>query len=455
MKIIIYLTLATMFIASCSSNNTEEMTSEDLKSISADCDCGQIDYKRNAFGEPIKGSVLYDINSEKVFSGTCEEKWGDGSRKEIRQYSNGKLHGNLASWDENGVLRRHLQFTNGKQDGDQYGWHSNKNPESHLKFKNGIQNGEQLKWNTEGKLIFKKEYLSDGNTVIHSGFDYRSSNMVREVWSNLKVDKELKTINKNSIEINAGGNDEEYHLWINDKMSDEQIINFITENVIKEHFNNDPSKFVIGTSGIYEDPSISLNSDVYGFGYENKKESFRIASMLIENIKGLHIPFFSKDNNLEYYKVIDGCSKVSISGYNYAQNGIREVCDFEWFQIANTEVDEYGRVEAIFSNGIGGLILLSKIEKIQPNGVSKTEIPTNSNDTEVNVNNEEIKTQILYKINDPDGYSNLRDAPKGNVIQKVYENELFEVLGEKDGYKKVKLSDGTVGYIHGSRVIKN
>jgi hypothetical protein len=32
---------------------------------------------------------------------------------------------------------------------------------------------------------------------------------------------------------------------------------------------------------------------------------------------------------------------------------------------------------------------------------------------------------------------------------------LFEVIGDEDGYKKVKFSDGTVGYIHGSRVIKN
>ncbi|MCO6499322.1 MAG: SH3 domain-containing protein [Vicingus serpentipes] len=59
-----------------------------------------------------------------------------------------------------------------------------------------------------------------------------------------------------------------------------------------------------------------------------------------------------------------------------------------------------------------------------------------------------------YKINDPDGYSNLRDAPKGEVLQKVYDTEKFEVIGTEDDYKKVKLSSGTTGYIHKSRVVK-
>ena len=59
-----------------------------------------------------------------------------------------------------------------------------------------------------------------------------------------------------------------------------------------------------------------------------------------------------------------------------------------------------------------------------------------------------------YKINDPDGYSNLRDAPKGEVIQKILDTEQFEVIGEEAGYSKVKLSNGIIGYIHSSRVVK-
>jgi hypothetical protein len=61
---------------------------------------------------------------------------------------------------------------------------------------------------------------------------------------------------------------------------------------------------------------------------------------------------------------------------------------------------------------------------------------------------------IDYKINDPDGYSNLRATPGGEVIKKVYEDERFKVFDEKEKHKKVALADGTVGYIHNSRVVK-
>lgn len=65
-----------------------------------------------------------------------------------------------------------------------------------------------------------------------------------------------------------------------------------------------------------------------------------------------------------------------------------------------------------------------------------------------------VATTKYYKINDPDGYTNLRDKPKGEVTKKVLENERFEVISAHGDYKKVKLSDGTIGYIHSSRVVE-
>ncbi len=59
----------------------------------------------------------------------------------------------------------------------------------------------------------------------------------------------------------------------------------------------------------------------------------------------------------------------------------------------------------------------------------------------------------LFEINDPDGYSNLRQSPGGAIIKKVMQGEKFEVIGTEKDYSKVKLADGTVGYIHQSRVV--
>jgi len=59
-----------------------------------------------------------------------------------------------------------------------------------------------------------------------------------------------------------------------------------------------------------------------------------------------------------------------------------------------------------------------------------------------------------YKIQDADGFSNLRKEPNGIVIRKVYPNEKFEVIGSEGSFKKVKFLDGSIGYIHQSRVFE-
>jgi hypothetical protein len=57
-----------------------------------------------------------------------------------------------------------------------------------------------------------------------------------------------------------------------------------------------------------------------------------------------------------------------------------------------------------------------------------------------------------YSISDPDGYTNLRATPGGKIIRKVYENETFDIIQPGEPYSKIKLTDGTVGYIHNSRI---
>jgi Domain of unknown function (DUF4352) len=94
-----------------------------------------------------------------------------------------------------------------------------------------------------------------------------------------------------------------------------------------------------------------------------------------------------------------------------------------------------------------------KVEKVEVVDSESEGLPTEEDfKEEDNVAAAEI---IYYKINDPDGYSNLRDdTSNGKIIRKVLESEKFEVLSTENGYKKVKLYDGTIGYIHSSRVVE-
>ncbi len=66
----------------------------------------------------------------------------------------------------------------------------------------------------------------------------------------------------------------------------------------------------------------------------------------------------------------------------------------------------------------------------------------------------ESDAPVLFSIQDPDGYTNLRATPGGVIIRKVLENETFEIVSEGDTHTQVKFADGSTGFIHNSRIIQ-
>jgi hypothetical protein len=97
-----------------------------------------------------------------------------------------------------------------------------------------------------------------------------------------------------------------------------------------------------------------------------------------------------------------------------------------------------------------GKLILKDAHIIEFGSASKQETPEiqkSKNTQNTVVNNK------YYKIQDPDGYSNLRSSPNGQIIKKVYDTEVFEIIGLEGKFKKVKLADGTEGFIHESRII--
>lgn len=72
-----------------------------------------------------------------------------------------------------------------------------------------------------------------------------------------------------------------------------------------------------------------------------------------------------------------------------------------------------------------------------------------------NSSSNKLAEKTYYTIQDVDGYSNLRNKPNGEILRRVYVSEKFEIIGSEENYKKVKLNDGTLGYIHESRVVKS
>ena len=94
------------------------------------------------------------------------------------------------------------------------------------------------------------------------------------------------------------------------------------------------------------------------------------------------------------------------------------------------------------------------IEKVEQSSTTSSKVSSEEKAEVKNSNEVEHLSETYYKVNDPDGYSNLRKSPNGEIIKKVYDTETFEVIGTEGKFKKVKLIDGSVGYLHESRVVE-
>ncbi|MDC0202016.1 SH3 domain-containing protein, partial [Flavobacteriales bacterium] len=84
-------------------------------------------------------------------------------------------------------------------------------------------------------------------------------------------------------------------------------------------------------------------------------------------------------------------------------------------------------------------------------------IPRKRNQKETNKSKSNItkKESILYgEINDPDGYTNVREekSSKSEIVFKVYQGEEFEIIDNRDDNWWLIEYDGEQGYIYSDRI---
>jgi hypothetical protein len=63
-----------------------------------------------------------------------------------------------------------------------------------------------------------------------------------------------------------------------------------------------------------------------------------------------------------------------------------------------------------------------------------------------------IVEDSVYIIDDPDGYTNVRNSPNGDIIGQVDDGTSIEVVDQSGDWWKVKLDSGEEGFMHKSRI---
>ncbi len=105
--------------------------------------------------------------------------------------------------------------------------------------------------------------------------------------------------------------------------------------------------------------------------------------------------------------------------------------------------------------------IIKKMGEIKGVDFSKLKIvkPTNKKEVSESIeenNNEDINDndQEVFTINDPDGYTNVREEKnnKSKILFKINEGDEFKVISKKSDWWEIEFNDKT-GFVHKSRII--
>ena len=59
----------------------------------------------------------------------------------------------------------------------------------------------------------------------------------------------------------------------------------------------------------------------------------------------------------------------------------------------------------------------------------------------------------LYKINDPYGWTNMRESPNGKIIRTIDTLERFEIIGQNKNWMLIQLENKQKGFVHNTRIV--
>ncbi|MBK9191116.1 MAG: hypothetical protein IPM77_06125 [Crocinitomicaceae bacterium] len=128
MKYIIFV-LTILIFASCGSSVTADDTNTEVID-STYCECSEL-----TFDQPY--NHFWRFERRKGFTGVCEEFYPDGKLKMTKPFQEGKIHGKLIMYYDNGQIEDQKEFDMNFQVGEQFTYTKKGELKYHARYKRG------------------------------------------------------------------------------------------------------------------------------------------------------------------------------------------------------------------------------------------------------------------------------------------------------------------------------
>ncbi|OIQ36427.1 MAG: hypothetical protein BM555_02655 [Crocinitomix sp. MedPE-SWsnd] len=133
MKLFSLLALLTLILTSCGEgNNTDENSNGETAIDSAYCDCNELTFDEGY-------NHFYRFERREPFNGFCEEFHSNGEKKAEKNMTEGKLHGKVISYHDNGQVYEDEEFNMNFQTGERIIYTRSGKVKFHALYKRGKQ----------------------------------------------------------------------------------------------------------------------------------------------------------------------------------------------------------------------------------------------------------------------------------------------------------------------------
>ena len=152
----------------------------------------------------VSGSFATLKETGQPFTGTYAEFNEVGRVQALRSYQDGKLHGPMFLYYENGNILKATNYVNGVRDGEDVDFYGNGNSKTLRRYKNGVLNGDSYDFDEFGRLVSTMQY---SNNVRH-GKEIKYSNGIvtnENTYANGQLNGETKSYYSNGT-LRSNGN---------------------------------------------------------------------------------------------------------------------------------------------------------------------------------------------------------------------------------------------------------
>ena len=298
-----------------------------------------------------------------------------------------------------------------------------------------------------------KKYYGDFSRDRRFGFQ-SISHVVENVYENEKDDSQATKILRKLVGLKCiydGG----FRIFYNSSVSPISVFYKSHNMLLDRHDVIYLDGYQASTENFKCYPCIPFTEALYKFKVPNKTKSHHWNNQSLQsNVSVSFLKTFDNDSDLV----------ISFIAVNKIDNSFHESFSRLYFrgkyEVSKGDYQTKGELVRFYYEDIRTLDEIQNISEYTVKPISLYSSLSSTNyENKPKVSDKSNEASVVFKsthyVNDPDGWTNFRDAPRGKILKRLDNKLQCKFLSSENGWALVELKSSEKGYIHSTRLKSN